>query len=317
VSGFFFGIITDSMSVKTSLSESGQIFKQSAKVLRKYPVLIVPLLCSWVVFAAVVLLWRYNELPISLAFWSIFLLAYSIAMACLMQLELIYQIESGKKPLLRHALREFISKDAVRVFPVAFVWAVIWFVILILRALSNKDNSKKTPEPSLADAGRTLSGISGTFSWAGLGLSVLEKMIRMTVFSILPAIAWEGKGPLKATRKGLSVVRKHPVQFLANYGLTGLAAAIMILPLVPVGLLDQAGVSLPGAVWVAIIIYAGIVWTVEMYLEQMTVALLYLWHVKWESAGSKGELSAVTLPHMLDDVAEFNQLAQAKSQTSS
>jgi hypothetical protein len=37
-------------------------------------------------------------------------------------------------------------------------------------------------------------------------------------------------------------------------------------------------------VWVAIIIYMGVAWSFSMYLEQMFMAQLYLWHTNWEAS---------------------------------
>jgi hypothetical protein len=57
--------------------------------------------------------------------------------------------------------------------------------------------------------------------------------------------------------------------------------------------------------WTAVIIYESIIWTIGIYLEQMSVGLLYLWHIKWVRYGSKGELSDVPKPDLLDNVYEL------------
>ncbi len=135
---------------------------------------------------------------------------------------------------------------------------------------------------------------------------MLEKLIRMVVFAVLPAIAWENKGPWQAWKKGSSVVRKHPGQFLTNYGLTAAAGVVMALPLIPIYLLSEAEVQLPDVVWLGVIIYSGIIWTIEIYLEQMSVAILYMWHLKWEHYGIDGDLSTVPRPDLLDGITEFS-----------
>jgi hypothetical protein len=292
------------MAIFASVSQGWQIFKQTLAVLKKFPVLAAPLFLAWMIMASVVLLFRYYDLSIGLVFLAVFIVAYSLSAACILMLELMQQIESGKNTSLAKAIGQFIGNDSIKAIPIALIWSVIWFIILILRAMTRKDSDKG--EPSVADAGRTLSGLNTPFSWIGLGLDMLEKLLRMAIFSMLPAIAWEDLGPWQAAKRGSKVIRQHPTQFLTNYGLTAAAGTLMAIPLIPIAVLDEQHVSLPPWLWIVVIIYSGIIWTIEMYLEQMSVALLYLWHLKWEKAGARGDLSSVAQPDLLDDVPEFN-----------
>ena len=84
------------------------------------------------------------------------------------------------------------------------------------------------------------------------------------------------------------------------------AGLLMMLPLIPIYVLNQIGVILPLFVWVIVIIYAGLIWTFGIYLEQMSVGMLYLWHLKWKKKGSKGDLSSVKKPDLFDDIYELN-----------
>jgi hypothetical protein len=293
------------MAFIASVSDGWQIFKRTFAVLQKYPVLVLPLFCSWIVIAATTLLFRYYNLSLWLIFLAVFVMAYSLSLACLLLLELIQRIEKGQSPSFFSAWGELISKDAIKAIPIAVVWAVIWFIILIIRALTSKKDEDKA-SPSLADAGRTLSGMNNSPSgWIGLGLDMFEKLVRMTVFSMLPAIAWEDLGPWQAAKKGSRVIRLHSIQFLTNYGLTAAAGLLMAIPLIPIVILDDQHVHLPSVVWICVIIYSGIIWTIQIYLEQMSVALLYLWHLKWEEAGAQGDLSSVPQPTLLDGIPEF------------
>lgn len=296
------------MSLIQSVSQGWDVFKDTLKILRRYPILAAPLVLAWVLMATVTLLLRYLDLGFFMIFLMVFVVAYSLSLACLQLLELIQQIESGEPVSFWKASREMISKNALKAIPIAFVWAIIWFILLILRALTRrKDEDEHEAQPSLEDAGRTLSGMNGgPFSWLGLGLDMVEKLIRMIVFAVLPAIAWEDKGPWQAWKKGSSVVRKHPGQFLTSYGLTTAAGVLMALPLIPVYMADKADVELSAGVWVAVIIYSGIIWTIEVYLEQMSVALLYLWHLKSEHYGI-ADLESTPRPDLLDNIPELGQ----------
>ena len=84
-----------------------------------------------------------------------------------------------------------------------------------------------------------------------------------------------------------------------------IAALIMALPLLPIFWLDDAGVAFSATFWTVVIIYECVIWTLGIYLEQMSVGLLYLWHIKWLKKGGKGELSDVAKPDLLDNVYEL------------
>lgn len=48
-------------------------------------------------------------------------------------LELIQQIETGKKTSLSKALRETLGSNLIKIIPIAFIWALVWLFIVILR----------------------------------------------------------------------------------------------------------------------------------------------------------------------------------------
>lgn len=138
---------------------------------------------------------------------------------------------------------------------------------------------------------------------------MLEKLLRMTVFLALPAICWEGKNSFSAFHEAVKIIKKHPAQFLTEYALTGTAGLIMALPLIPILLIDKMNVVIPNSIWLLVIIYEGFIWTLGVYLEQMTTALLYLWHLKWKNGGESGDLSEFLIPDLL---ADFHNLRSSQ-----
>lgn len=230
-------------------------------------------------------------------------MSFSIIFANSIMLSMVYQIETGKKISFSNALGKAFS-NIFKIITISLVWALIWLFILILEALTSKVIQDKV-EPSFSDAGRTLSGMNTPFSFARLGFNMMEKAIRMTIFMALPPIIWGKKGTISGFKKSFSVIKQHPAQFLTTYSLTVMAGILMALPLIPVYILDDMGVVLSATVWIVVIIYVGIIWTLEIYLEQMSVGMLYLWHMKWEKKGSKGELSSVSKPDLFDDTYEL------------
>lgn len=303
-----------------SIGEGWKLFKDSITFLFRKPVFLVPIFLSWAIFAGIVLYMRYYfvmpdsfMLGIGYFYILIFIITLAISFANVVMLELIQQIESGEDTSFLKAFWETISLDLLKLIPVAAIWAVLWVIILILKALTSRKKGGGRAEPSARDAARTLGGAdSGPFSWLGLGLNMIEKVIRMGVFLALPAIAWENKGPFSAFSQSFRIIKAHPVQFLTTYTLTGFAALLMALPLLPVFLLDDMGVSFSSMFWTIVILYEAVVWTLGIYLEQMSVGLLYLWHLKWVRNGSSGELSSVPKPNLMDNVHELKKSVVGK-----
>ena len=246
-------------------------------------------------------------------FLFIFLITLIISVANIMMLEFMQQIEFGEKISFFKAFKEAVLLDLLKVIPVALIWAIIWFIILIIKVLTSKKKNRGSsrPEPSPRDAALTLAGAnSGPFTWLKLGLTMFEKIIRMYVFLTLPAIAWENKGPFSAFKRSLEILKKHPMQFLTTYTLTGIASLFMAIPLIFIIYMDKFGFFFSPLFWTGVIIYEGIIWTLSIYLEQMSVGLLYLWHIKWLKKGGKGELSDVAKPDLLDNVYELKSQAK-------
>ena len=300
------------MAFFNSIGEGWKVFYDSMTFIFKKPVFLVPIFFSWIVIAVVTLYNRYYfpdlgsfRLILLYIYFLIVILTFSISMSNIVMLELVQQMESGKNTSLLKALKEAFGYDILRVIPIALIWGIVWLIILILEVITSKARKGEKAEPSVKDAAMALSGMNTPFSFWRLGLRMLEKLVRMVVFMALPAVAWENKGPFAAYKKSFQIIKKHPAQFLTSYSLTLAAAGVMALPLLPIYILNKLEIALPTCIWVAVIIYAGIIWTLEIYLEQMSVGILYLWHMKWEKKGSKGELSSVAKPDLFDSIYEL------------
>ncbi len=301
------------MAFFNSVAEGWRLLIDSFRVLVKKPIFLVPITFSWIVFASIVLYLRYySEIPsgylgILYVYSIVFLITISVCIANIIMLEFMQQIESGEKISFSKALKEAFVLDFLKMIPIAAIWAALWVIIIILRSGQRKKSGSRA-KPSPRDAARSLGGVDGPSSFFSLGLIMIEKLIRMIVFLTLPAIAWENKGPFSSIGQSFRIFKKHPVQFMTTYTLTGIIAIMMGLPLLIIFGLDKKGVTFPAETWTGIIIYEAIIWTLGIYFEQMSVGLLYLWHLRWAECGSQGELSSVPRPDLLDNVYELKHL---------
>ena len=298
-------------------------------VIGQYPVFILPLLGCWCIYAPLILYfkfsipWEQQSLTVSLllVFAAIFVLSAALSFSALVVLAMIQHIETGKEPDLLRAIGDAMTKSLVRALPIIVVWAALWFFLAVLSAMfSKRDGDSDDNEMNVENAARTLAG--GGFSIFSIKnlIRLLNKALRMIVFLILPAIAWTNCGPIEATKRGFTALRKHLGQFATGFILSeGVALIIGI----PIGLLLylKGDHPLPDIVWLGVIFYCAFGWSFVMYVEQMFAAELFLWHVKWERENKKlaeqnlppVSLSEVERPSLLDNVYELLEKPSSSS----
>jgi hypothetical protein len=301
--------------VKTGFELVGDSFR----VFWRYPRLVVPLLVTWVGIALLTIWMRFfrPELGLQpllvLAFGVIFLQAFLLAVSCSLLLEMVEQVERGTSPSLGQALADTVNENLLSMLPLILVWSVIWFLLSVVEAIF-EDDSRSDENYSAENAARALSG--GNSSLLGLGIDALKKGVRMLVFLVLPAIAWEDRGFTDAVRRGYEVFRDNIAAVATGFSLTYLVAGVLFLPVsIVLEAANEGLISLSATQWYLVIGYIGAAWSFSIYLEQMFVADLFLWHKEWEQAvdaarragGDRPSMRDVPRPTLLDDVASLEE----------
>ncbi len=297
------------------------MIKESVRVFRRHPKFLAPLLLTWVIYAPIVLYLEYSfnwdvyttSQVFLIVLGVVFVFAFLLSFSCSMLLELIQQLESDQRMSLSKAFGYTLRHNTIRILPIVFVWTIVWFILLVIQALLSKNKKGETESFTPENAAKTLAGY-GTFSLSRAFFAALQKGVRMVVFLILPAIAWENLSFQQSIKKGVAVFRTNLSVFVTGFVLTGLAAAIIFLPpTILFYISDNLGVIFPSWVWVATTIYIAFGWSYSIYLEQFFTAELYLWNYKWEKEAAKAKeegrliptLSQVARPTILDDVHEL------------
>lgn len=289
-----------------------ELIVHSLNVFKAYPAFLLPILAVWAAYVPSILYLNYGyrweshgvREDIAILFLFIFALSFSILMSCAVVLDMIRQIETGE-PSLSRAIGKAFGSDIFRVLPLAIVWALIWLALTLIEAILSKKQSSENEALTAQNAAETIANYRN-FSFSSAFIEALQKGVRMVVFLIMPAIVWENLGFFDAAKKGLAVLRAHLSDFGAGYALTYAAAAIVFLP---PAIIFELGTGrhgnpplmhFPDSVWVGTIIYMGIAWSFSIYLEQMFMAQLYLWHTKWEESVAKAKLNHQPLPDFND-----------------
>lgn len=304
------------------LKNGWDVIRTSIKSFFKFPIFLLPLLTVWAIYAPTVIYfkWHFNwnnyttPQTMLIVFLIIFGFALLLTLSCSILLELIQQRETGKPFNLFKSLSETLTKNITQILVLAFIWAVFWFILTILEVLLSKKKSSDDKEEETAEnVARTLSGADGV-SLLSLSFDALKKGIRMIVFLIMPAFAWEDLDTLKSYRRGLSILKQRISEFISGYTLSYLAGVIVFFP--PGFMFYLHGkleIDFPDWSWVACIIYISFAWSYTIYLEQMFTAELYLWQLKWEREVRKAEQEGkknpkfyeVTRPSIIDDTPDL------------
>jgi hypothetical protein len=309
-----------------------KLFRQSVRVFCDYPKLFVPILVCWLVYAPTVL---FLELGLNvkkytlgqnllIIFGVIFLFAFLLTFSASVLLELIEQHEASESMDLSRAFKYTVTKNSYRLLPIIIAWTIVWFILLLVEAVFSSNESKDFEDRKLtvSNAAETLSG-SGDMSLLSLISSGLRKGLRMFVFLILPAVAWEEKNAWQATKRGFAVLKSNPSTFATGFALTFMVAIFMSVPSsIILEIQNELDVVLPDWVWVTTILYMAFTWSYLMYLEQMFTAGLFLWHKNWEQAVKSAKedgrqpptMDEVDRPSILNDqssLAVFGELSQS------
>ncbi len=284
-----------------------QLIVQSIKVFNRYPKFIIPLLIIWFVYAPIILYLKYwinweaytNLQVFLIIFGIIFVFAFLLSFSCSVLLELIQQLESGKEMSITKAFKDTLTNNTIKILPVVFIWTIIWFILLIIQALLSEKEKKEKESFSAENAAKTL----GDYQEASLSevfVESLEKGVRMVIFLILPAIAWENLSFWESVKKGIAVFKSNLSSFITGFLLTELTSIIIYLPPAILFYISKLKVSFPDWVWVITIIYIAFAWSYSIYLEQMFTAELYLWNYKWEKELVKAQAENKPIPNIND-----------------
>jgi len=310
-----------------TIKNAWNLIQNSIQVFNRHPKFLIPLLITWLVYAPITLYLEYgfNWRALSVGqiflfvFGIIFLFAFLLGFSCLILLELIQQLESRKELDLGKAFVNSLTGNILKFAPIVLVWTIVWFTLLILDVLVSiffGETRERRGSLTLESAAKTLAGY-GIFSLISSFFALLKRGARMIVFIIAPAIAWENLSFGKAIKRGFNVFTLHTPEFSTGFILTWVAAAIIFLPLTI--LFWMSGVSeitFPNWVWLLAIIYTAFAWSYSLYLEQMFIAQLYLWHLKWEKQIEKekrhgkqlSKLKDVKKPSLLDEIFELSEI---------
>jgi hypothetical protein len=242
------------------------------------------------------------------AYGFFFFVVFMTCLANLIMLELVQEIETEGKISSFKVIKEIFTIDIIKAIPLCAILALVWWLIFLI-ILGRKKRGRTEHRRDTKDLiNTTITSDMGIFSKAYHIYIMIKEAATAVIFMALPAIAWENKGPYSAFSRSVEIIKKHPVQFLTTASIGPITLAAMFLVMLPLAAIGSVSFT---AMSITFVIAEALIWMTGMYLEQMSIALLYLWHLKWAKQGGVGTLSSVKRPDILDEFHEFKEEANA------
>lgn len=300
------------------LKNASQLIYAAIKAFIKHPLLLLPLLCCWCIYAPMILYFTFylpwdeysQAVQYFIAFSYFLILSVIFSWSTFFLLELIRQIEMDEKQNTFTAFSNSI-KNTIIGLPIALIWAIIWFIITVIELMIRGKSSRNSngQKFSYENAAKTIAGYQ-EFSLSRAFFQALKKAVRMAAFLILPAIAWEKLNTVDSIKKGIGIAKVHHTEFAAGFILTEIAAFIVFIPPIVIFYINgNYDVEFCNGVWYALIFYCSFAWSFSLYLEQMFVSELYLWHLIWEkerlTKGDDLKLQDVRRPSVMDNIPDL------------
>ncbi len=304
-----------------SIKSGSEIFKRSFKLFVVHPVLLAPLLLCWLFYGGSIVYFKYyfawgNILPrerFLIAFAIIFSFAFILSFSCLIVLELIQQIERGRKKSLTKAIIEVITKDVIKTLPLTIAWSLLWFILTLIQMLLSKVTEKQRQSISVENVAKTFAGDENA-SGGDLLIGIISKGIRMAFFLMLPGIAWDDLSTKNSFKRGSTILKRHFIQFATGFTLSKFLDMLVFLPpTILILITTKMDIQVPDIVWLITIIYCAFGWSYTILMEQIFTAELYLWHLRWELELEQPvdddknipKLSDVRRPSLLDEYTDL------------
>jgi hypothetical protein len=306
-----------------NLKNERTIIKAAFVLFGRHPKILLPLLIVWSVYAPIIIWYKFfydGTNNYTVAFGIITSFSFILSMSCSILLELIEDLETGKPSSLLRATGHSLLFNFPRAIFLILLWTLVWFFLCVLQAICSKKKDSSSDEFNASNAAKAVAGLDGDFSLSAAFFDALRKGVRMLVFLIMPAISWEGRGPVSSFKRGLNILKSNLGEFTKGFLLTELTSTLIFLPvsvlLIFLWFTRKMGIDqhLSAEFWTVVFIYIAFAWSFSIYLEQMFCAELYLWHLKWEDAirvakqkGRKGptSISQVKKPCLLDEVNDL------------
>jgi len=286
-----------------------RLTKEAVAVLFHHPSLLIPLLSVWVLssilllYAVYFFIWEAYSVGTQamVMFLVVYIMSALLLTATAIQVVVIEQIETSQRASFGRAVGLVVTRYALTVLLLSVFYAIIWGLLVMLQSLFSRRRSSAADDLSFRTAYGTISGLGRSSSVSGSMLEVMKKGTRFLFFLIIPAIVWENRRIVKAVTRAFSVLDKRVVELASAFLFSEFVAVVLFLPPAILWIAQETEVlrvSTTG--WMVLLVYEGLVWSFVVYVEQMFLANLFLWHKKWEVVQQQAIEKGTAIPALLD-----------------
>jgi hypothetical protein len=289
------------------------------KIFFRYPKLFIPwfitlLFYGVIIFSTFYLLVHFYNYSLIIILLTIILISFLIVFSGSILINLIKQIEAKENLSLTKAFI-LTLKSGLKIAFFSIFFMIIQIFLTIIDFIVEFILLKLKKIPLIGNIlWFIVYSIYNLFSW------LLQKGIRMVLLFILTATIYENLGSIKGVKKGYNVFKTHSSIFIERFFVSAVVEFLLFLPatiaLIFLIIALSQGVILPIWIWMLIFTYVIIIWSFNLYFEQIIVSELYLWHLRWEEETKKMKeetklpvyplLRDIEKPSLLKEIPEYH-----------
>lgn len=286
------------------------LIKKSNQVFLKYPIFFVPLFFSFSTILALCIYSKYffplenlnKTEALCAAFIICFIYSLILSIACFISLNLIFYIETNRKPKLVNAILKSVTVDIFKALPVVFIWAIIQFILVLINSSKNENSEEEDSidgELSLESIAKDASGFSssGEDITDSLRKGFLIDSIGMFAYLVYTGISWDALDFIKATKRATSIVKQFKSELLLGFIQIHLLSYIFSA-IVTLTIRHLEGFESNHPAYAVIIFF---ILSFQVYLtlmEQILVTEIYLWEKNWREARIAAQIENKPFPSL-------------------
>lgn len=304
------------------LINSLDILRHALKLAWRRPVVLLPLFVLWILYVPLVAYLAFHAdvtvIPPFLASLLLFLapiaLHFGLVLTAAMLAVITRNLEAGKSADVAAALKRVLDDHKYKLLGLGVVAGAINMLLIMFQAVNAPDTGGIPDELrvfTIEHLARILLNIGSeeVLNVEALKFAMIKKAVRLTIFLAVPGfVLARGASQRSLFDPAFYAIDRNMLVAIGGLVLTTFVVFVLSLPAAHVIRANDMGVlALSDTGWYLMMAYAGFLWIVMLFMEQVYCLLLFRWQDDREARGPKAGLNDAPMP----DLGAVRQKADA------
>lgn len=295
------------------LDNAIQILQHAAKLAWRRPVVLLPLLWLWVLYVPTVAYLAFHAditvVPPFMASLLLFLVPiavhFGMVLAAGALAAMTRDMEQGKDASFLTSIRQVLADHKYKLLGLGVVAGAINMLLIMFQAVHAPDTGGIPDELRVFSAehlARILLNIGSeeVLNLESMKYAMIKKALRLTIFLAVPGFVLARRSLTGSLfDPAFYVIDKNIVISVGGLVLTTFVILILSLPAAYViQAHDMGALVLDDTGWIALMVYAGVLWISMLFLEQAYCLTLFRWQDERDAHGPKATLNDAPMPNV-------------------